>query len=75
MKTGLFASLLGVFLISVSAPQSTAKADSGGADLILTDAHVYTLRWGEPALDGKPAPAPKISSKCATGMYLPLGEP
>ena len=56
MKAGLFASLLGVFLISVSAPQSTAKADSGGADLILTDAHVYTLRWGEPALDGKPAP-------------------
>lgn len=56
MKAGLFASLLGVFLISVSAPQSTAKADSGGADLILTDARVYTLRWGEPALDGKPAP-------------------
>jgi len=55
MKAGLFASLLGVFLISVSAFQSTAKADSGGADLILTDAHVYTLRWGEPALDGKPA--------------------
>lgn len=64
MKAGLFASLLGVFLISVSAPQSTAKADSGGADLILTDARVYTLRWGEPALDGKPAPdAPTINGE------------
>lgn len=56
MKAGLFASLLGVFLIFVSASQSTAKADSGDADLILTDARVYTLRWGEPALDGQPAP-------------------
>lgn len=56
MKAGLFASLLGMFLISVSAPPSRAKADSGGADLILTDAHIYTLRWSEPALDGTPAP-------------------
>jgi predicted amidohydrolase YtcJ len=64
MKAGLFASLLGVVLISVSAPQAMAKADSGGADLILTDAHVYTLRWGEPALDGKPAPdAPHSNGK------------
>lgn len=56
MKARLFASLLGTLLISVSASPSTAKAASGAADLILTDAHVYTLRWGEPALDGKPAP-------------------
>jgi len=56
MKAGLFASVLGVCLITVSAPASAAKADSSGADLILTDAHVYTLRWGEPARDGKPAP-------------------
>jgi predicted amidohydrolase YtcJ len=64
MKAGLFASLLGIFLISVSAPQAMAKADSGGADLILTDARVYTLRWGEPALDGKPAPdAPSTKGK------------
>ncbi|WP_353198961.1 amidohydrolase [Sandarakinorhabdus sp.] len=56
MKAGLFASVLGVVLISVSATPSTAKADPGGADLILTDAHVYTLLWGEPARDGKPAP-------------------
>jgi len=64
MKAGLFASLLGVLLIFVSAPQAMAKADSGGADLILTDARVYTLRWGEPALDGKPAPdAPYANGK------------
>ena len=55
MKAGLFASVLGVVLISASS-QATAKAASGGADLILTDARVYTLRWGEPALYGKPAP-------------------
>ncbi|WP_353218413.1 amidohydrolase [Sandarakinorhabdus sp.] len=64
MKAGLFARWLGVFLISVSATQSTAKAASGVADLILTDAHVYTLRWGEPARDGKPAPdAPTTDGK------------
>ena len=55
MKAGLFTGLLGVFLISASAAPSMAKAAPGAADLILTDAHVYTLRWGEPARDGKPA--------------------
>ena len=64
MKAGLFASVLGVFLIAVSASPSTAKAAAAGADLILTDARVYTLRWGEPALDGKPAPdAPFTNGK------------
>ena len=64
MKAGLFASVLGVCLITISASQATAKAASGGADLILTDAHVYTLRWGEPSLDGMPAPdAPTTNGK------------
>ena len=64
MKAGLFARVLGVFLIAVSAPRAKAKAASGGEDLILTDAHVYTLRWGEPARDGKPAPdAPTTNGK------------
>jgi predicted amidohydrolase YtcJ len=64
MKAGLFASVVGVCLISVSASPSTAKAAAAGADLILTDARVYTLRWGEPALDGKPAPdAPHTNGK------------
>ncbi|OYW14522.1 MAG: hypothetical protein B7Y82_03175 [Sphingomonadales bacterium 32-65-25] len=64
MKAGLFASVLGVCLITVNASQATAKAAPGAADLILTDAHVYSLRWGEPALDGKPAPdAPTTNGK------------
>ena len=64
MKAGLFTSVLGVCLIAVSASPARAKAAPGGADLILTDARVYTLRWGEPALDGKPAPdAPHTNGK------------
>ena len=64
MKAGLFASVLGVVLISASAVPSVAKAAPGGADLILTDARVYTLRWGEPALDGTPAPdAPRTNGQ------------
>lgn len=62
MKAGLFASVIGVIMASVSAAPSTAKAGSGGADLILTDARVYTLRWGEPARDGKPAPDAPITN-------------
>lgn len=62
MKAGLFASVLGVCLVSVSSPALAAKAASGGADLILTDARVYTLRWGEPGLDGKPAPDAPITN-------------
>jgi predicted amidohydrolase YtcJ len=31
-------------------------SDSGSADLILTNARVYTLDWGEPDVDGHPAP-------------------
>ncbi|WP_156254648.1 amidohydrolase [Sandarakinorhabdus oryzae] len=62
MKAGLFASVLGVALLSVSAAPATAKAASGSADLILTDAHVYTLRWGEPARDGTPAPDAPITN-------------
>jgi predicted amidohydrolase YtcJ len=34
-------------------PKAAAPGD--GADLILTNARVYTLAWGEPALDGTPA--------------------
>lgn len=56
MKAGLFAHMLGVLLASVAAPALAARPATGSADLILTDAHVYTLRWGEPGLDGTPAP-------------------
>ena len=32
------------------------QVDRETAELILTDARIYTLAWGEPALDGTPAP-------------------
>lgn len=51
MKARLFGALVAAILLSASAP----RARDAPADLILTDAHVYTLRWGEPALDGTPA--------------------
>ncbi|WP_193743259.1 amidohydrolase [Sandarakinorhabdus sp. AAP62] len=62
MKAGLLASVFGAVLVSASADPSMAKTAAGAADLILTDAHVYTLRWGEPALDGKPAPDAPITN-------------
>ena len=34
---------------------SACRATPKGADLILTNAHVYTLRWDDPAPDGTPA--------------------
>ncbi len=38
-------------------PRSDADAGTDGpADLILVDARVYTLDWGEPDLEGTPAP-------------------
>ncbi|HSD69699.1 MAG TPA: amidohydrolase family protein [Woeseiaceae bacterium] len=40
-----------VFLIACS----TEEPGAGGADLILTNARVYTLDWNEPAGDGTPA--------------------
>jgi len=40
---------------SAKADAPTAAAPSDPADLILTNARVYTLTWGEPALDGTPA--------------------
>ena len=33
-------------------PESVQQAEKEGADLILTNGRVYTLRWGEPAGDG-----------------------
>ena len=51
MKARLLGTLIAAVLLTASAP----KAGGAPADLILTDAHVYSLRWGEPALDGTPA--------------------
>ena len=49
------AGLCGALLLSgcVTAPVEVAQADP--ADLILTNARVYSLAWGDPDGDGKPA--------------------
>jgi len=49
MKVRLLGTVIAAVLLSASAPKGKP------ADLILTDAHVYTLTWGEPGLDGTPA--------------------
>ena len=44
--------LIAIVLVSVGASKPAPRV---AADLILTDAQVYTLSWGEPARDGTPA--------------------
>lgn len=51
----LFAGLAALILIGAGASAAPAKGRVGGADLILTHGHVYTLDWGEPGTDGTPA--------------------
>jgi predicted amidohydrolase YtcJ len=43
-------------LLSACAPDPADVSETTGADLILTNARVYTLNWGEPGQDGKAAP-------------------
>jgi predicted amidohydrolase YtcJ len=45
-------------LVSIAAcgPDPESVSDAGGADLILTNGRVYTLRWGEPTADGAASP-------------------
>ena len=50
----LIALAAAVLLLSC-APVPKPQQQAAAADLILTDARVYTLNWGEPALDGTPA--------------------
>jgi predicted amidohydrolase YtcJ len=56
MKARLLVSQVVVTLLSACASHSASRTQGKGADLILTDAKVYSLRWGEPAGDGTPAP-------------------
>ena len=55
MKITRLAGVAGAFLLSacVTAPVEVAEADP--ADLILTNARVYTLAWGDPDGDGNSA--------------------
>ena len=55
MNARQLGSLMAVTLLFSCAPMPLAQAGGAGADLILTDAHVYSLRWGEPVGDGTPA--------------------
>lgn len=56
MNKRLLAGLIAVTLVTACAPKHVSHGAGSAADLILTDARVYTLRWGEPAGDGTPAP-------------------
>ena len=46
---------IGISLLSACVPKANQSAQIERADLILTNARVYTLDWGEPATDGAPA--------------------
>ncbi|MDH4109525.1 MAG: amidohydrolase [Gammaproteobacteria bacterium] len=38
--------------LGACSPESVQQAEKEGADLVLTNGRVYTLRWGEPGRDG-----------------------
>ena len=46
---------IGISLLSACVPKTNQVSEIERADLILTNARVYTLDWGEPASDGTPA--------------------
>jgi len=41
-----------LMILAACSPESVQKAEKEGADLILTNGRVYTLRWDDPAGDG-----------------------
>ena len=45
-----------VVALAACAPEPAEVSEANGADLILTNARVYTLSWAEPGRDGTPAP-------------------
>ncbi|MDJ0698793.1 MAG: amidohydrolase [Woeseiaceae bacterium] len=52
-----------VVFLAACTPERAAVTETDGADLILTNARVYTLNWGEPGPDGASAPgAPRTES-------------
>ena len=55
MQRAFFATLIAVFLAACGPDPQDVSAE-GGADLILTNARVYTLGWGDPAPDGTLVP-------------------
>ena len=57
-------------VLAACTPDPAEVDDRTGADLILTNARVYTLNWGEPGGDGAPAPA----APQADGRWQPDAE-
>ena len=55
-RLNLFFLATALSVIAACAPDSPGAGESTGADLILTNARVYTLDWGEPGPDGTLAP-------------------
>jgi len=53
-------------LLAACGPEPADVNEAGVADLILTNARVYTLNWGEPGPDGTIAPDAPLSD---TGWY------
>ena len=50
LKRAMTVALLAV--CAACSPDPEAVSESGGADIILINARVYTLDWGEPGADG-----------------------
>ena len=55
LKLTLLSILLSVSPCAATATESEVKAVENPADIILINANIYSLSWGEPALDGTPA--------------------
>ncbi|MBX7513283.1 amidohydrolase [Qipengyuania sp. GH38] len=55
MKSLRLAGLAGALLLSACVTGPVAVAETDPADLILTNARVYTLAWGDPDREGNPA--------------------
>ena len=50
-----------VAFLTACGPEPSEVTEAGGADLVLTNARVYTLDWGEPGTDGAIAPDAPLS--------------
>lgn len=63
MRSHTFVSIPLFVLAALLAGACTAGGPVGTADMLITNARVYTLSWGEPDLDGRPAAdAPRTAS-------------
>lgn len=54
-NSGFLATVVALTLLAGCAEKPAEVAEEGGADLILTNARVYTLNWGEPGAEGEMA--------------------